>query len=621
MSSKATWQFAPSGGGVEVVQEQSSAHFSDDPIPKLVREVIQNSLDAKRESLVEVRFAERNVHRDLIDAVSLKKHIVACRNMAKEERRKDVQRDYERALKSLDSQDIRCLQIVDTGTTGLTGKSWGDLVYRDGGVTKPGASPGGSFGTGKNAVLNVSDLRSVFYSTRYRSKGKSRVEKLQGRTTLMAHPNPDKRSEMLQHVGFFRSPDGNPVIGKDIPATFRLEKTGTGVFIMGFNPWSDEWVNDVKSAIIENFFYAIHNKQLVVSVKPLELARIDVTHETLDPLFEDIATDSSSYDYYKSIRDKEPEQTPKTHKIGALDVFLTIGSGPSRTAYVNRNGMLITASRESKSNPIAPRRSSLWPDYAAVIVPATDAGDMWIRDMENPSHDSVSPEKLRDPKERKRAKQILEDTRKAIRSIIDREAAVAQYGDTSNLDELADVLPELNPKTPGNRELSVEIEHTRFQPSGPDPGPGSGSGAEPGSGSGSGSGAGSGPGSGPGHGSGTGSGVGTGPGLGSQQSPKRLSRLRNPRFIPMKQHEAVVAFSVQEKSDPSNEVSISLRPAGSQWNREQEIEITEATVLNPDDQNASLKNGKVTLVPKTNGRIAIRIVCKSRIDNLAFRIG
>ena len=33
-------------------------------------------------------------------------------------------------------------------------------------MSKSGGAPGGSYGIGKNAILNVSDLQTVFYSTR-----------------------------------------------------------------------------------------------------------------------------------------------------------------------------------------------------------------------------------------------------------------------------------------------------------------------------------------------------------------------------------------------------------------------------------------------------------------------
>ena len=56
-------------GGIDYVSDPSSAHFSDAPIPKLVRELIQNSLDAKEDGLpgpVAVTFSETRVDRNIV---------------------------------------------------------------------------------------------------------------------------------------------------------------------------------------------------------------------------------------------------------------------------------------------------------------------------------------------------------------------------------------------------------------------------------------------------------------------------------------------------------------------------------------------------------------------------
>lgn len=77
MNDQPTWQFPPRGIGVEIFQDPASAHFRDDPIRKLVREVLQNSLDAKEEGLddpVEVKFTEAYIDADLIGGAELKGH-------------------------------------------------------------------------------------------------------------------------------------------------------------------------------------------------------------------------------------------------------------------------------------------------------------------------------------------------------------------------------------------------------------------------------------------------------------------------------------------------------------------------------------------------------------------
>ncbi len=142
-----------------------------------------------------MEIAESYVDGRTIGAEGLKNHLDSCLERTKEEDRKNVQAFYVRALQALQSEEIRCLQIVDAGTLGLIGRSWDALVFQEGSVQKSGAAPGGSNGVGKNAVLNVSDLRTVFYSTRYIQRREGRVEKLQGKATLMDHPNPDDKAK------------------------------------------------------------------------------------------------------------------------------------------------------------------------------------------------------------------------------------------------------------------------------------------------------------------------------------------------------------------------------------------------------------------------------------------
>ena len=220
MTDRPSWHFPPRGWGLDVIQDSSSTHFRDDPIPKLVREVLQNSLDANDRDLVgpvEVEIAEVYVDGGAIGANELKSHLESCLERAKDEDRKNVQYFYDKALQALEPEEIRCLQIVDSGTLGLIGRSWDALVFQEGSVQKSGAAPGGSNGVGKNAVLNVSDLRTVFYSTRYIQRREGRVEKLQGKATLMDHPNPHDKGEGLQHVGFYSMPLGEPVLTTQIP--------------------------------------------------------------------------------------------------------------------------------------------------------------------------------------------------------------------------------------------------------------------------------------------------------------------------------------------------------------------------------------------------------------------
>ena len=638
MSIRPGWQFPPSNGGMDYANDPSSAYFSDAPIAKLVREIIQNSLDAKESGLttpVKVKFSEKKIKRGLIGSSDLKRHILSCLNRANVSNWSKLEKVYDTALKVLNQRKIRCLQIVDSGTTGLKDDHWAGLVHREGAVEKSGGAPGGNYGIGKNAVFNVSDLQTVFYSTRYLNGRRGRVEKLQGKATLMNHVAPDDTKEDLQHIGFYKDSNGEPILGRDIPSFFRLDEPGTGVFIMGFNPRSDSWVEEITSAVIESFFYAIHYKQLVVEIDTEDGVAVAVTYENLDSLFNRDNKTPNAYHYYKAIRDVDAVQTSKLAKIGSLDVYVTIRSGPRRIAYINRNGMLITDSREQKINPIAPRGRSLWPDFAGVVIPVSDSGDNWIRTMENPSHDSMSPLQLQGRSQIRQAEKIFKEARYSIRAIIDDKSETVRYGDKSNLDELASTLPEFDPNALGNKELETHIINPSTDSTqGPEAeireeegdynvegdenddvnGEGNGGGGNGESGGGQ---DGEGNGGGDGGDEGGQGGNGEGRGRAGRGAARRIA-LNNVRIMTIAPRQAVIAFNVV--GDSRNQINLSLIPAGEERGRENRIEIVQASLENYETL-VSVSNGRVTLTPRANGRTILRVNTISDIESMAFTLG
>ena len=349
MSNKPTWRFPARNGGIDYISDPSRAHFSDAPITKLVRELIQNSLDAKQDGLAEpvsVAFSETRIKRSLIGGAGLQRHLQSCLTRAREDDRTDAAEAYSNALSVIQQPLIPCLKVQDRGTTGLNDHRWKALVVQDGAVSKDGGAPGGSFGIGKNAILNVSDLQTVFYSTRLVEGRKGRIEKLQGKATLAGHRDPNDSDTDLQHIGFYSREDGEPVKGTSIPEFFRLDDSGTGVFVMGFNPHSTEWVNLVVTSVIESFFYAIHHQRLIVEVSSMsgESARID--HQTIDYLFDRLdPTNKAAVHYYRAMRDlgrDGVEFTERCDGLGRLRVYVVFKEGaPRRIAQINRNGMLI----------------------------------------------------------------------------------------------------------------------------------------------------------------------------------------------------------------------------------------------------------------------------------------
>ena len=123
----ASWQFAPTGGGIIHGYNNAGAeHFKQDPIGKLVRETIQNSLDAHQDGLdaAGVNIQRCDIAREDIGADSLNLHLQRALERTVETGQVEGQEDYRKALRIIRQPTIPCLAIIDRNTTGLQGRKW-----------------------------------------------------------------------------------------------------------------------------------------------------------------------------------------------------------------------------------------------------------------------------------------------------------------------------------------------------------------------------------------------------------------------------------------------------------------------------------------------------------------
>lgn len=574
---QATWQFPLNQEGAEYgFGDAASAHFRADPMGHLVREMIQNAMDAKVDGLAEpvhITFSETEISTSAIGGDSLRPHIESCLLLAKEKRRTEAASAYTNALEILGQPTISCLCVIDSGTTGLVDDNWSALVMQEGIVHKTRPASGGSNGIGKNAVFNVSDLQTVLYSTRYLARRKGREEKLQGKSRLATHPDPKGKETQLQHVGFYRTEDREPLRGREIPDVFRLPESGTGIFILGFNAHCTNWARTAMAAVLDNFFFAIHNRQLVVDIRPNpEQSAITLNHETIDQHFVTIGK-SRNYAYYQAIRGCQALTIMVDPPLGPLQVYLLKGEGPRRTASLNHNGMLITDSRELKRNHLAPRSRNFWPDYAAVIMAATPQGDEWLRKMENPGHDAITPRQIRDISDQRQAEAVLNRARNALRDAYDNGFNTSQYEATSNLTELAYALPEGSLDAPEDIPLTITVIETNPQSRhlrAPMEAP-----------------------------------------LGDH-SPVLI----NQRIISTGGNEAMIAFNATR----AGAATIRLHPAGAERGSETRIDIVAAEDVDQQDMAIAVSDGVISLDVDNNRRTRLKITAAQEISHLAFTL-
>lgn len=156
------------------LRDIGEAFKSKDLVSGLVRESIQNALDAKahESDLVTVKFGYRDINPNEIPGASkLREVFELCRDFP--ERSTSEKEFFENGLKILGNAhgSLGMFSISDYGTCGLTGartnangSRFKGLVMTSGAGNDDGRR-GGGFGLGKDVMYLASELRTIFFST------------------------------------------------------------------------------------------------------------------------------------------------------------------------------------------------------------------------------------------------------------------------------------------------------------------------------------------------------------------------------------------------------------------------------------------------------------------------
>lgn len=232
MSDKLTWQFpANDPNEIEGPNDPGITHFMNDREESVIRETIQNSLDAQADPArpVKVAFDHHKISTASFGAADLARALRAAANST-HLNDDEYAAQFKRGAKTLSrigGGSLGCLRIVDSNTLGATDEpradrapsKWEALTKGTGSNAKDQQDAAGSFGLGKFAAFAVSDLRTVLYSVAYEHNGQLR-RRFQGKTILVSHERDGKR---LRKTGYFGKDDFRPAKDTDVPRPFRLQ--------------------------------------------------------------------------------------------------------------------------------------------------------------------------------------------------------------------------------------------------------------------------------------------------------------------------------------------------------------------------------------------------------------
>ena len=439
------------------------ANFTDDRIGGLVREVLQNSIDAKAnpDKRVEVSFQVQELPVDDLDLPGLKRALDASRqSQAIDDRHKQqFQRGLQAVNGAIKSGVITALNITDSNTTGASDKKgqrdkWHSLTKTVGLSAKDMRDSGGSFGIGKHAAFAATDLRTVLYSTAFHEDGANSPirRRFTGKSILVSH---EVGGKAYRASGWLEV-DDDALRDGDVPTPFSLNAPGTQTNILGFDDSRMEgWEAEAKESLVTHFFHALANNNLSV--------RIGDSTIDLDSLGEAASgMDQSVLRLIEVSRSGVLEHT-NIQGIGRVNLRILVDEhgehGQKTVALVRDAGMMIT--RQLGNMRITPSQRMIqfprhWLGFTAIVECLSHGERSLLREAEGPRHDKVSADNA-DASERGEVAQALRQLGKWVVESIRKHAEPPPPEESGNADELADVLP-----LPGDASQSTNAQGHRL---------------------------------------------------------------------------------------------------------------------------------------------------------------
>lgn len=406
MEKQCKWYFGNEGGIDIGPNDPIHQTFKGNPFYSIVREAIQNSLDAVNDSRFPVNISFQYFDLDRLQYPSffqLEEHINQSLEFYK--KNGDAQRLFGDMLKYLNGSEkgkkklkVSCLKISDSNTKGMHYNQGTDSPFyaflRAAGVSaKPIRGSGGSFGFGKGAYFALSPIKTLVVSTKD-TEGNVYFE---GATRLTTHKN--SNDEKITAYGFYDSNNGQPVTNEEnIPEIFKRSETGTDISVIGL--WDEVDRNRLMiKSVLNNFWLAIHEHKLVVAINDVTISKENL-EQVIDEYFptefeSGNATEIESWNpkpYYKAVKysganDQFRFFTDELETLGKVKLFVYLERGlPNRTSFFRQPKMVVFKRTNRKIN-----------GYAAVFTCESDEGNEILKRMENPEHNQWQKENY--PKE------------------------------------------------------------------------------------------------------------------------------------------------------------------------------------------------------------------------------
>lgn len=439
--------------------------FKDNPMFHLAKEICQNSLDTTVTDAyvdngepIRVEFKEFWMKPSEIPGNEngefkkvIEEEYIFNENYYKID--KTVPEFYKHALELLNSDSIRCLRISDMNTPGLIGSDkkahspWSDLTKNAGVTDKPEGSAG-SKGKGKFASFICSDFYTVFYGT----KSNDGLEASCGISRITGYEKSDGTITIGE--GYYEE-DYNPLkycikLDKDFDRT----SFGTDVFVLGFKNTNENWKERMCASIIENFFVAINNGKLVVSIgNDYEINKSTIGEYIEDPIISEYMLPDTKCYYSILTADEDEILTASIDMFEKEDVVLKLRKDDIDLSDINKVATVRLTGMKILDMIRLPRLGK----YHGILYMKGLKVNDYFRKLENATHSNWSPDRVQNTAE---AAQKIKDLRSFVISSINKLMAGTVLDEVSATG-VGETLPdedEITNDNDENRNESIEDE-------------------------------------------------------------------------------------------------------------------------------------------------------------------
>lgn len=482
------WIFPSNNGGeVDGFNNASIDTFNGTKLFSVVRETIQNSMDARlnKDEPVRVSFMLSEIEKD--DAIGIKE-LIPYLEMARETARSQQSdshssvRFFDQAVQSVTrAKKIPVFTISDFNTCGLEGDyddtdpefkgdKWYALIKGSGLSQKSTPGALGSFGHGSKAPFAASSLRTVFYYSQI-SNGGTKEERFQGKSILQSMRLGN--AVMTQGTGYFSNSEKcDPILDSKIPQWIKKLRgssgNGTGTSIVVPFPdlavADDVFWQDMQISIIHNFYLAIKNKNLEVDFNGKQSLNASNLVSQFEKLLKDLEKNPSE-DFEYQMAALECAKTIEFHSenktgvlvskpFGRVSWYMRTGEPVAwrGVGIARQNGMLITEEPQNLQKFPGTKPFDLF------LCVEGASGSRILRSIEDPSHTKFEFDRIPDLEERQDAESLYKAFVKEVRQLILEHAAM-DASEEEFIDDLNEFFSgvEADSINDGNVEISNKL--------------------------------------------------------------------------------------------------------------------------------------------------------------------